>query len=255
MMISKYKIRIFFISAITLFLFSNVHAEEFEATLNWSKRVELSTPVNGVVSKVFSQVGTVVAKGEVLVQLDPRGFKADVIYAKAQLKHSDDARQEARRELERQEDMYDRAMLSDHDLQIAKNNYSAAQSQFKQANSSLIKAKLNLEYSSVRAPFNAIVVKTNAVKGQVVATNMAPPVLVVVAEANRMLARFFVADSKLASLSLNQMVGISVAGKAYKGKIHRIGLEQEKSNNYAVDIIFDSKDSLLRAGQKAKVNL
>jgi len=254
-MISKYKIRMFFISAITLFLFSNVNAEEFEATLNWSKRVELSTPVNGIVSKVFSQAGTVVAKGEILVQLDPRGFKADVTYAKAQLKHSDEARQEARRELERQEDMYDRAMLSDHDLQVAKNNYSAAQSRFKQAKSSLIKAKLNLEYSSVRAPFNAIVVNNKSVKGQVVATNMTPPILAVVAEANRMLASIFVSESKLANLSLNQSAEIAVAGNVYKGKIHRIGLEQEKPSTYMVDVIFDSKDSLLRAGQKAKVVL
>jgi len=254
-MISKYKIRIFFISAITLFLFSNVNAEEFEATLNWSKRVELSTPVNGIVSEVFSQAGTVVAKGEILVQLDPRGFKADVTYAKAQLKYSDEARQEARRELERQEDMYDRAMLSDHDLQVAKNNYSAAQSRFKQAQSSLIKAKLNLEYSSVRAPFNAIVVNNKSVKGQVVATNMTPPILAVVAEANRMLASIFVSESKLANLSLNQPAEIAIAGNLYKGKIHRVSLEQEKSNGYAVDIIFDSKDSLLRAGQKAKVVL
>lgn len=254
-MISKYKVRIFFIFAITLFLFSNVNAEEFEATLNWSKRVELSTPVNGVVSKVFSQAGTVVAKGEILVQLDPRGFKADVTYAKAQLKHRDEALQEARRELERQEDMYDRAMLSDHDLQVAKNNYTAAQSQFKQAKSSLIKAKLNLEYSSVRAPFNAIVVKTKAVKGQVVATNMTPPILVVVAEANRMSASFTVTENKLTDLALNQTAEITVAGNVYKGKIHRIGLEQEKSNSYAVEIIFDSKDILLRAGQKAKIVL
>jgi len=254
-MISKYKIRLFFISAITLFVFSNVNAEEYEATLNWSKRVELSTPVNGIVSKVFSQDGTLVAKGDVLVQLDSRGFKADVVYAKAQLQHSDETLKEAQRELERQEDMYDRAMLSDHDLQVAKNNYSAALSQFNQAEASLVKAKLNLEYSSVRAPFNAIVVNNKSVKGQVVTANMAPPVLVVVAEANRMLARFLVSESKLAKLSLNQMVEIFVAGKVYKGKIHRIGLEQEKSNNYAVDIIFDFKDSLLRAGQKAKVNL
>ena len=59
--------------------------------------------------------------------------------------------------------MYDRSMLSDHDLQIAKNNFTAAQSNHLQALASLTKAKLNLEYSAVRAPFNAIVINSLAI--------------------------------------------------------------------------------------------
>lgn len=240
---------------VTLLSPTMVSAEEFNAVLSWSKRVELSTPVNGVVQKVFVQAGEIVAKGEALVQLDPRTFKADLKFSMAQLKHMDGASQEAKRELDRQLDMYDRSMLSDHDLQVAKNNFGAAQSKFGQAQSSLVKAKLNLEYSVVRAPFNAIVIKTNSVKGQVVASAMVPPALVVVAEANKMLARFYVTDIKLNSLVLNQVVTISIYKKDYLGKIVRLALEPDAMKGYAVDVIFDLKDILLRAGQKAKVNL
>ena len=234
---------------------SIVNAEEFDAILAWSKRVELSTPVNGVVQKVFAQAGSIAAKGDVLVQLDPRIFKADLKYSTAQLKHMDENSQEAKRELDRQLDMYDRSMLSEHDLQIAKNNFIAAQSRFTQAQSSLLKSKLNLEFSAVRAPFNAVVVKTNAVKGQVVSSAMVPPVLVIVAEANRMLARFYVTDIKLNSLTLNQGVVITVSGKEYQGKIAKIALEPEIDKDYAVDVIFDTQNVLLRAGQKVKVSL
>ena len=256
-MTSKDKIKCFliYISMIAISSPSIVNAEEFNAVLVWSKRVALSTPVNGVVQKVFAQAGEIVAKGETLVQLDPRTFKADLKYSKAQLKHMDENSQEAKRELDRQLDMYDRSMLSEHDLQVAKNNFNAAQSKFIQAQSSLVKAKLNLEFSAVRAPFNAVVVKTNAVKGQVVASAMTPPILVIVAEANRMLARFYVTDIKLNSLVLNQGVAITISGKEYQGKIAKIALEPETDIGYAVDVIFDSKDVLLRAGQKAKVNL
>ena len=62
--------------------------QEFEGVLGWSKRVELSPSVNGVVQKVFTQSGKLAAKGEVLVQLDPRSFKADLQYAKAKFKNS-----------------------------------------------------------------------------------------------------------------------------------------------------------------------
>ena len=258
-MILKYNIKYFFILAILLTLFTNsvVKAEEFEAILGWSKRVELSTPVNGVVQKVFAESGKIVAKGEVLVQLDPRIFKADLKYAQANIKNTYEKSLETKRELDRQLDMYDRSMLSEHDLQVAKNNFSSAQALYHQAEASLTKAKLNLEYSAIRAPFNAVVINSIAIRGQIVAAEVAPPTLVIVAEAQRILARFYAVTDKVNSFVISQGVEVNVAGQSYQGKILNIALESDKLKNgyYAVDVIFDSKDKILRAGQKATVDL
>ena len=255
----KYNIKYFFIFSVLLTLFTNavVMAEEFEALLGWSKRVELSTPVNGVVQKVYAEPGKIVAKGEVLVQLDPRIFEADLKYAKAKLKNTNEHSLETKRELDRQLDMYDRSMLSEHDLQVAKNNFSSAQALYHQAQASLTKAKLNLEYSAIRAPFNAVVINSVAIKGQVVAAEVIPPTLVIVAEAQRMLARFYTASKKVNSFVINQGVEVNVTGKSYQGRIFSIALEPDtlKHGQYAVDVIFDSKDKILRAGQKATVDL
>ncbi len=246
-----------FIMTLSLSYTSLAIAEEYEGMLVWSKRVELSTPVSGVVQKVFSQSGTIVGKGEVLVQLDPRAFKADLKSAKAKLKSSKGVNEEAQRELDRQTDMYERSMLSDHDLQVAKNNLTTARSAYLQAQAALTNAKLHLEYSAIRSPFNAVVIKLNAVKGQVVAAEVNPPVLVVVAEASRMLARFYVVAEKLSELVLNQGVNINIAGVQFQGKVKNIALEPDKlkSTHYAVDIIFDTKEKLLRAGQKVTINI
>ena len=257
-MILKLNTKNLFISiiAIALSTTSHVVAEEFEGVLDWSKRVELSTPVSGVVQKVFSQPGKISAKGEVLVQLDPRVFKAGLKYAKAKLNNANEQSLEAKRELDRQLDMYDRSMLSEHDLQIAKNNFTAAQSDYIQAQASLTKAELNLEYSAIRAPFNAIVINSSAIKGQVVASEVRPPILVVVAEAQRMLARFYASADKVNNLVASQGVEIIIVGKVYQGKIFSVALEPSKSKlGYAVDVIFDYKDKLLRAGQKVVVKL
>ncbi len=258
-MTAKYNIKILFISLVIFGFFLNTIAvaEDFEATLGWSKRVELSTRVNGIVQKVFAQPGKVVAKGEVLIQLSPAAFKADLKYAKAKLKNTYEQRQEAKRELDRQVDMYERAMLSEHDLQLAKNNFTAAQAQYEQAQSILTKAKLNLQHSAIRAPFNAIVINVVAVKGQIVASTVTPPVLVIVAEAQRMMARFYTIIDNVNDLTVNQGVEVNVAGRIYQGNIFNIALEpdQLKPGHYAVDVIFDSKNTLLRAGQKVKIKL
>lgn len=234
-----------------------VIAEEFDATLKWSKRVELSTPVSGVIKKVFAKTGMVAASGETLIQLDPRSFKAILKQAKASFRNSDEQRQESKRELDRQTDMYDRTMLSEHDLQVAKNNVTAADAHYFQAESKLTQAKLNLEYSAIRTPFNATIISVHAVKGQVVASTIIPPVLVIVAEANRMLARIFIKSEKLKNLTLNQGAKVDVGGLTFEGKISNIAMEPDKlkTGHYAIDIIFDSKDKVLRAGQNAIVNL
>jgi multidrug efflux system membrane fusion protein len=247
----------YLVLTILLVASSIVHAAEYDATLTWAQRVEMSAPVNGVVQKVFAQTGKIAAKGETLVQIDPRGFNASLKYAKAKFKSAEVNAQEAKRELDRQSDMYDRTMLSDHDLQIAKNNHVEALSRLQQAESELTQAKLNVEYSAIRAPFNAIIVETKAVKGQVVTSDITPPVLVVVAEAHRMLARTYVKADKVNSLVLNQGAVVKVAGKTFQGKVTNIGMEMEhlKPGLYVVDIIFDTKDAVLRAGLNAKVEL
>lgn len=255
-MISKNKYFFVLVITLTLFSMSVAIAEEFEAKLVWSKRAELSAPVNGKVQKVFAQTGKMVAKGDVLVQLDPRVFKADLKFAKARLKNTNEQNLEAKRELERQLDMYDRGMLSEHDLQTAKNNHTAAQSNYLQAQANLTKAKLKLEYSAIRAPFNAVVISSSAVKGQVVTSDITPVVLVVVAEAKRMLARFYATNTKVNELVLNQGVIVNVAGEQYQGKVSSVALEiQSLETGYAVDVVFDSKNKVLRAGQKATVDL
>ena len=255
----KNRIKYNIVSVAALLLINNpvVIAEEFEASLRWAQRAELSTPVNGVVQQVFAQTGKIVPKGEVLVQLDPRIFKADLSYARALLKNTDEKSQEAKRELDRQTDMYDRTMLSEHELQVAKNNFTEAKSLFQQAKASLTKAKLNLEYSAIRAPFNAIVISTSAVKGQVVASEVTPPTLVIIAEAKRMLARLYVTVEKLNRFVINQGAKVNVAGRTFQGKVLNISLEPDanKAGYYAVDVIFDTGEMILRAGQKGTVDL
>ena len=246
-------IRTFLLITLSPFVMNPVNAAGLDGTLNWVKRVELSTPVSGVVQKVFAEPGKIVARGDVLVQLDPRIFRAEYKLAKARLDNTRAQKVEAKRELDRQQDMYDRTMLSDHDLQVAKNNFIAAEAQYHQARAALVKAKVNLEYSAIRAPFNALVISSRAVKGQVVASSVAPPVLVTVAKANRMQARLLINESELSHYSPGQAAKVTVMGKTFTGKISMISLEPLESGKYAVDVIFDSRDRILRAGQKAQI--
>ena len=247
--------------SVVLFLVSagQLQAAQFEATLQWSKRVELGVPVSGVVQAVYADVGQKVAKGEKLLQLDDTVFKVRVKQASSTLKSQEEQYKEAERELNRSQELYDRTVLSDHDLQVAKNNKVKAAAERDKAEAMLVKAKQELKYSTLRAPFNALVLERHAQVGKVIAATLKPETLFIVADADQMLARLHVSEDQLAQFKLGQSAKVLIGSDQINGVIKAIGFEpaQGASNgtSYPVDVEFKTSEHVLRAGQHVKVEL
>jgi RND family efflux transporter MFP subunit len=241
-------------------LFAEVaYAENYPATLNWSRRLELSTPVSGVVQEVLVSPGDKVSKEAVLLRLDDAVFKAQLDSAQAILHSSDENLKELQRELQRTTELYNRTLLADHDLQVAKNNLVQAKADKEKARAAVALAKNNLHYSTLHTPFNAWVLSRNAEPGKVIAATLKPETLFVVAEADRMLARIWVGENKLAGLRKDSKATVRVNDQEFAGAIHAIGLEPEQKSTeaprYPIDIEFSTGDKLFRAGQQATVIL
>ncbi len=231
-------------------------AESFPATLTWAHRVTLSTLVNGTVSAVPAEVGARVAKGEALVKLDPRRFDARLKEAQARVQSAEQKNKEAQRELERAQEMYDRTVLSDRDLQLAHIGAASATAGYRAAQAALVQAKLDKEYSTVTAPFDAIVLAVPAEVGQVVVAQLKPAPLVTIAAGDRMLARFPVQEADLTRLQAGRAAEVEVDGKRYPGTIRQIGLEPESAGGgYPVEVSFKSGGAVLRSGRSATVYL
>lgn len=233
-------------------------AEQFDASLGWSKRVELSVPVSGVIQAVYADVGQKVVKGAKLLQLDDAVFKAKVQEARSTLKSQVEQYKEAERELDRSQTLYDNTVLSDHELQVAKNNKVKAAAERDQARAMLVKAKQILKYSTLRAPFNALVLERHAQVGQVIAAKLKPETLFVVAAADKMLARLYVSEAQLAEIKLGRPAKVLLAHGQVDGTVQTIGFEpvgSKDANSYPVDVEFKIGSRVLRAGQHVKVVL
>lgn len=239
---------------------SAVSAESFPATLQWAQRVELSTPVSGVIREVKVDVGERVSKGAILLQLDDEVFRSRLQSAQATHRNQEENYKEMQRELERSTELYNRTLLSDHELQQAKNSHSNAKADIERARAAAVQAKYNLQYSTIRAPFDAWVLARNAEPGKVVAAELKAETLLIVAAADRMLARTLVPESKLVNLRKGVLVKVLVAGQEITGAVKSIALEPEQKGatdaaRYAVDVEFATGDKPLRAGQTATVIL
>ena len=246
------------IVSILLFLLvmSPAVAEDIEARVGWSKRLVMSTTVSGVVDEVLVKAGDRVIKGDILVRLQPDRFKAALASALAMRNDAKYALAEAQREWDRAQELYDRTVLSDRDLQLAENALVQARAVFARAKSRHINAQRDLLESEIRAPFDAIVLSQQAVPGQVVITRMQSVPLVSLAATGHYSAQGHVSLQLANTLKTGQVVSLSINDKSYKGTIDVIAFEPDKNTNtYAVSVRFQEDENLLRTGQPAMIHL
>ncbi len=231
---------------------------EIDAVLQWSKRVELSTPVSGVVVEIAADTGQRVAKDHVLLRLDTKARAAKVEQAKAELVRDTRLRDEAQREMNRSNDLYAAQLLAEHEMEVVRIALDEAQAQYQTAKAQLVQAESDLYYSEIRAPFDAMVVQRIAEVGQTVASQLQTTPLMVVAEADVMVARGSVSASAARSIKPDQKVVVKFGGRDYEGHVIRVGLEPVAKRDelrYPIDVTFGTPGVVARAGESAKIVL
>lgn len=246
------------IALITATLFPQLlWAADIQATLQWSQRVELSTPVSGVVQAVNVEVGDLVRKGQVLLTLDSSALQAKVTESQSEIIRLSAEAAEAKRDLDRVLELHERTVVSTTELDQSRLRQIRGQSLLNEARARLRQNQKALDDASLRAPFDAIVVIRQAEPGLSVAAGLQPQMLLTLARSGEMIARAQLPAPQMEKLKTGQTVSVSVSGVNYNGKIKTLGLEPIKSKDestYLVDITFPSKE-ILRAGAPAVVKL
>jgi membrane fusion protein, multidrug efflux system len=234
-------------------------SEDIPARLDWSNRLELGTPVSGVVVRVQAEPGQRVRRGELLVQLDERGFRAELEETQAQERRLRLAWEEARREYERAQELYERTVISQRDLSLAEIGLTMAEAEHAAAKARLTQARLNLEYSSLRAPFDGLVVMPHVRTGETVNNRLQVTPVVTLAATEPMLARGFVGEEALSHLAPDQALVVLVGDRLYDGTLSTIALEgQEGGDGPEFEILVRfgvPAEHGLRAGQSAIIRL
>ena len=232
-------------------------AAEVPARLDWSQRLELSSPVSGVVARVPVSAGQRVDKGQLLVAFDDRRLQADLRQAKADVRRLKLTRNEARREYERAQELYDRTVIAEHDLKLAHIDYAVAQSEYVAAQSKRQRTRLDLEYSRLTAPFDGVVVALHVAAGETVRNELTATPMVVIGRDHPMIARAQVGEGRLAGLEAGQELTVEVEGKRYPGELLQPGMEAQMVDGrpmFEIEVEF-TPARRYRAGQGAMIEL
>ena len=142
---------------------------------------KITSPVSGVVKQVYAQVGKTIKQGDLLLEFDDSLIVSNLAEAKASMKLAKLNRAEAKKELERAEELYDRTVLSEHELQQAKVLYSKASAQYASADNQLIHAQWDKTHSKLYAPFHGRIIQVFSYPGQYVNNELTAQTLMIMA--------------------------------------------------------------------------
>jgi multidrug efflux system membrane fusion protein len=158
-------------------------------TVNAWQQVTVRPQVDGRLDKVLFTEGQVVRKGDVLAQIDPRLFAAQLHQAEGAMARDRAALHDAKVNLERYKELRAGKLIAQQQVDTQAAQAGQAEGAVTADEAQIETARLNLDYARVRSPLDGIVgvrqvdagnlVRATDVNGLVVITQIDPAALVV----------------------------------------------------------------------------
>ena len=126
--------------------------DEYTGRFEAIDNVEIRARVSGYLTDVAFEDGQMVEEGDLLFRIDPRPFEAALAAANAELAAADAALTNARNEYTRGNELLERRAISQELLDDRLRELRVAEAERAAANASVDNARLNLEFTEVRAP-------------------------------------------------------------------------------------------------------
>ncbi len=119
--------------------------------------VSIGVRVPGRIERYFVEEGQTVHRGDALVQLDDRDYRAAVARTEAQLAVARANLDLAEAELRRNRALRRNGVVSAQELDVQENKASVARATVAQLEAELAQARVNLEYTVLRAPTDGVI--------------------------------------------------------------------------------------------------
>lgn len=141
--------------------------------------VAVRSRVDGQVVAVNFREGQAVRKSDVLFRIDPRPFEAALKQAEANALRDRAARDQARSQARRYEELLAKNFISKEAYAQIRTNAETAEAAVKASAAALENARLNLEYCTIRAPLAGYAGRVLLQAGNMVRANDANPLVVI----------------------------------------------------------------------------
>jgi HlyD family secretion protein len=238
--------------------------------------VQVGSQVSGSIQRLYVDFNSKVTKGQIVAQIDPALFEAQVAQAKGKLAN-DQANVEkarvvlldAKRNLGRMEELLSKNLVAQSDKDTAQTAYDSALAELNAAGAQVLQdqatlklAETNLRYTTIHSPVDGIVISRNVDVGQTVAASLQAPVLFTIAQdLTEMQVDTSVDEADIGKVRLGQEAEFTVDAypeSPFHGKVHDIynqPLVVQNVVTYDAIIRVKNPDLKLKPGMTANITI
>lgn len=251
-------------------------------TINPETKVDISAEISGEIVQLPYKEGDTVKKGDLLVKIKADIYnerinqqRAGVTYSRTQVEVAENNLKKTELELQRVEQLHQRGLVSQADLDNARIAYDVAVSQVKSSNANvsqnfalLRQSSQDLSKATIRSTMNGTVTQLNNELGEkVVGTQqMAGTVIMTVSDLSVMDAEIEVSETDVTAVKLGDTADVEVDAfpdRTIKGVVYEIsnsakqkGLgTQEQVINFIVKIRILDQDVSLKPGMSCNADI
>ena len=249
---------------------------EASGTINPVNTVSVGSTVSGLISAIYVDFNSVVKKGQLLAEIDPRTFQATVDQnlasvnsAQADLANKQAAYEMSTKTLRRYKNLYAKSFIPKSELDQAEADYKADLAQVNAARAKITQAKaqynqslVNLNYTKITAPVDGMIISREIDMGQPVAASFQAPELFTIAQdLEKMQIEVNVSEADIGEVKEGQDVTYTLDGypnSEFYGKVTQVRISPTTVSNvvtYSVIVTVDNSDLKLKPGMTANVSI
>jgi macrolide-specific efflux system membrane fusion protein len=219
--------------------------------------VDVGAQVSGQLKKLYIEVGSVVKEGDLLAEIDPTVFLAQVDARRAGLRNQLATMKDRESQLALATLQYNRqknliaadattaesVQTAEAALRSAKAQIDALQAQIEQTQSTLRADEANLNYAKIYAPMDGTVVSLTARQGQTLNANQTAPTILRIADLSTMTVQTQVSEAEVGKLRKGMEVYFTTLGsqgRRWYGALRKVEPTPTVTNNVVLyNALFD----------------
>jgi HlyD family secretion protein len=226
------------------------------------KSVDVGSQISGTILKLFVDFNSTVTNGQVIAQIDPALYQANVHQTQGNLNNVKAALELARINEAREKQLLDNKLVSqsDYDQSIASLHQAEASVEIWSA--AVENSKANLNYCTILSPIDGVVIARKLDVGQTVAASFNTPVLFTIAkDLTKMNIDASISESDIGQVKTGQTSEFTVDAfpdDVFQGKVMQVRKSPSTVNNvvtYDAIIAVDNPEQKLFPGMTADVSI
>ena len=231
-------------------------------TLNPVLNVTIGSQVSGNIKELLVDFNSLVKAGDVVAQIDPVLFQANVMQAEGELANAKAGLELARLNAGRIESLVTKQSSAQADLDQARASLHQAEANVQIREGALAKVKADLEHTTIRSPIDGVVISRSVDVGQTVAASLQAPILFTIAnDLAKMQIDANVAEADIGAVAVDQKVDFTVdafPNQTFHGQVTQVRnapIVVQNVVSYDTVIGVSNPEMKLKPGMTANVSI